>query len=410
MTLNSRPSFAKTLKQSVMAYAFNIFGIFAGTLIAYYSELFQAAPWAIVIYPPILSARGVIGGLFCGRLSTALHLGTVKPRFFENTKDFYLLFQAIVFLTFEASVFMALVAVLFGIVYRGALISELWSMVNVLMATMALSLLVISPLTLAVSFISFKHGLDPDIILYPVESTTADLLITVIYIFMLHIHILYGSFWQHLLLITNSALIFSATYILAKNIHEQEFIKTLRESLLTLIIVSFIINVAGAFLGRIDEIIREKQGVYEVYPVYVVYPALIDTIGDVGAVVGSTATTKLALGTLKASFASIKDHFSEISGAWTASLIMYFIYSILALTVIGALHPLNVARFSLLLFTVNILAAVLIILVSYSVAIITYKKGLDPDNFEIPVESSLADALTTISLLTALILWGLIWP
>lgn len=410
MTLNSRPSFAKTLKQSVMAYTFNIFGILAGTLIAYYSELFQAAPWAIVIYPPILSARGVIGGLFCGRLSTALHLGTVKPRFFENTKDFYLLFQAIVFLTFEASVFMALVAVLFGIIYRGALISELWSMVNVLMATMALSLLVISPLTLAVSFISFKRGLDPDIILYPVESTTADLLITVIYISMLHIHILYGSFWQHLLLIINSALIFSATYILAKNIHEQEFIKTLRESLLTLIIVSFIINVAGAFLGRIDEIIREKQGVYEVYPVYVVYPALIDTIGDIGAVVGSTATTKLALGTLKASFASIKDHFSEISGAWTASLIMYFIYSVLALTVIGALHPLNVARFSLLLFTVNILAAVLIILVSYSVAIITYKKGLDPDNFEIPVESSLADALTTISLLTALILWGLIWP
>lgn len=410
MTLNSRPSFAKTLKQSVMAYTFNIFGILAGTLIAYYSELFQAAPWAIVIYPPILSARGVIGGLFCGRLSTALHLGTVKPRFFENTKDFYLLFQAIVFLTFEASVFMALVAVLFGIIYRGALISELWSMVNVLMATMALSLLVISPLTLAVSFISFKRGLDPDIILYPVESTTADLLITVIYIFMLHIYILYGSFWQHLLLVTNSALIFSATYILAKNIHEQEFIKTLRESLLTLIIVSFIINVAGAFLGRIDEIIRKKQGVYEVYPVYVVYPALIDTIGDVGAVVGSTATTKLALGTLKASFASIKDHFSEISGAWTASLIMYFIYSVLALTVIGALHPLNVARFSLLLFTVNILAAVLIILVSYSVAIITYKKGLDPDNFEIPVESSLADALTTISLLTALILWGLIWP
>ncbi|MEM2719027.1 MAG: magnesium transporter, partial [Candidatus Bathyarchaeia archaeon] len=186
--------------------------------------------------------------------------------------------------------------------------------------------------------------------------------------------------------------------------------KTLRESLLTLIIVSFIINVAGAFLGRIDEIIREKQGIYEVYPVYVVYPALIDTIGDVGAVVGSTATTKLALGTLKASFTSIKNHFSEISGAWTASLIMYFIYSILALTVTGALHPLNITKFSLILFIVNILAAALIILVSYSVAIITYKKGLDPDNFEIPVESSLADALTTISLLTALILWGLIWP
>jgi cation transporter-like permease len=68
------------------------------------------------------------------------------------------------------------------------------------------------------------------------------------------------------------------------------------------------------------------------------------------------------------------------------------------------LTPLNLARFSLLLFTVNVLAAILIIIVSYSVAIITYQKGLDPDNFEIPIESSLADTLTTVSLLVALTL------
>jgi len=194
--------------------------------------------------------------------------------------------------------------------------------------------------------------------------------------------------------------------VLAKNIREPEFVKTLRESLLTLVLVSFIINVAGTVLGRVDELVREKEEVYGNYPVYVVYPALIDTIGDVGAVVGSTATTKLALGTLKSSFSSIKNHFTEISGAWAASLIMYFAYSILALTIKGILTPLNLARFSLLLFTVNVLAAVLIALVSYSVAIITYQRGLDPDNFEIPIESSLADTLTTVSLLVALTLWA----
>ncbi|MCX8170700.1 MAG: magnesium transporter [Candidatus Bathyarchaeota archaeon] len=410
MTLDLRPRFAKTLKQSLMAYLFNICGIFAGAIVAYNSELFRIAPWAVVVYPLILSSRGVIGGLFCGRLSTALHIGTIKPRFFGNTRSFYLLFQAIVFLMFEASVFMASVAVLFGIIYRGAPFSELWNMVNVLMATMTLSLLIVSPLTLAISFMSFKHGLDPDIILYPVESTTADLLITATYILVLYITIAQYSFWHYILLALNLALASAAVYILVKNMHEQEFIKTLRESLLTLIIVSFIINVAGAFLGIIDEVMREEQGVYDTYPIYVVYPALIDTIGDIGAVVGSTATTKLALGTLKASFTSIKSHFSEVLGAWAASLIMYFIYSVLAFAVIGALYPLGIARFSLLLFTVNILAAILIILVSYSVAIITYKRGLDPDNFEIPIESSLADTLTTISLLTALLLWGLIWP
>jgi mgtE-like transporter len=397
MALKVKPRFVETLKQSVMAYAFNIFGIAAGTIIAHYSGLFARAPWAVVIYPPILSARGVIGGLFCGRLSTALHLGTIQPRLFGNTKSFYLLFQAIVIMTFEASIMMSLIAAIF----RG--FGEFLGLINVFMATMALALIVISPLTLTVSFISFKHGLNPDIILYPIESTVADLLITSIYIAVLSLFLANSLFWGYFFAFISLALLLTSTFFLVKNAREPEFIKTLKESLLTLVLVSFIVNVAGATLGKVKELIHEEK---KLQPVYVVYPALIDTIGDVGAVVGSTATTKLALGTLKASFSSMKNHFMEISGAWAASLIMYFAYSISALLIIGTLTPISLATFTLFLFTINILAASLIILVSYSVAILTYQKGLDPDNFEIPIESSLADSITTISLLVALVLWA----
>ena len=396
MALKVKPRFVETLKQSVMAYAFNIFGIAAGTIIAYYSGLFAKAPWAVVIYPPILSARGVIGGLFCGRLSTALHLGTIQPRLFGNTKSFYLLFQAIVIMTFEASLMMSLIAALF----RG--FGEFLGLINVFMATMALALIVISPLTLAVSFISFKHGLDPDIILYPIESTVADLLITSIYMTVLNLFLANSLFWGYVFAFISLALLLTSAFFLVKNAREPEFIKTLKESLLTLVLVSFIVNVAGAALGKVEELIRGK----ELSQVYVVYPALIDTIGDVGAVVGSTATTKLALGTLKASFSSMKNHFMEVSGAWAASLIMYFAYSVLALLITGTFTPISLVTFTLFLLTVNVLAASLIILVSYSVAILTYQKGLDPDNFEIPIESSLADSITTISLLVALVLWA----
>ncbi|MEM1563208.1 MAG: magnesium transporter [Candidatus Bathyarchaeia archaeon] len=396
MALKTKPRFSETLKQSVMAYTFNIFGIAAGTIIAYNSGLFAKAPWAVVIYPPILSARGVIGGLFCGRLSTALHLGTVQPRLFGNTKSFYLLFQAIVIMTFEASLMMSLIAVLFS----G--LKEFLGLINVFMATMALALVVISPLTLTVSFISFKRGLDPDIILYPIESTVADLLITSIYIIVLGLFLSNSLFWGYIFTFISLALLLTSIFFLIKNVREPEFTRTLRESLLTLIMVSFIVNVAGTTLGKMEELIRGKG----LSQVYVVYPALIDTIGDVGAVVGSTATTKLALGTLKASLSSMKNHLMEISGAWVASLIMYFAYSVLALLITDAFAPISLMAFTLFLFTVNIFAASLIILVSYSVAILTYQRGLDPDNFEIPIESSLADSITTISLLAAFILWA----
>ncbi|MEM1539940.1 MAG: magnesium transporter [Candidatus Bathyarchaeia archaeon] len=379
-----------------MAYAFNIFGIAAGTIVAYNSGLFAKAPWAVAIYPPILSARGVVGGLFCGRLSTALHLGTVQPRLFGNTKSFYLLFQAIVVITFEAGLMMSLIAALF----RG--FEEFLSLTNVFMATMALALVIISPLTLTVSFISFKHELDPDIILYPIESTVADLLITSIYITVLGLFLTNSLLWSYIFTLVSLTLFLTSIFFLIKNSREPEFIRTLKESLLTLVLVSFIVNVAGATLGKVEELMRGK----ELSQIYVVYPALIDTIGDVGAVVGSTATTKLALGTLRASLSSVKNHQVEILGAWTASLIMYFAYSVLALLITGVFAPISLLTFTLFLFTVNVFAAFLIILVSYSVAILTYQRGLDPDNFEIPIESSLADSITTISLLVAIILWA----
>jgi cation transporter-like permease len=209
-------------------------------------------------------------------------------------------------------------------------------------------------------------------------------------------------FWGRIFALTSLALLLTSAFFLVKNAREPEFIKTLKESLLTLVLVSFIVNVAGATLGRVEELIRGRR----LNQVYVVYPALIDTIGDVGAVVGSTATTKLALGTLKTSFSSMKNHLMEISGAWAASLIMYFAYSVLALLITGTFAPTSLVTFTFFLFTVNIFAASLIILVSYSVAILTYQRGLDPDNFEIPIESSMADSITTISLLVALVLWA----
>jgi len=398
----SKPThkFGQTLRESLAAYAFNLVGIVAGTIIASYAGLFKLAPWVILVYPSVVSARGVIGGLFCGRLSTALHLGTVQPRFLGNTKSFHLLFRAVVVLTLEASVGMSLVAMLFGSVFLGIAASDFWSILSVTVATMALALLVVSPLTVTVSFVSFKHGLDPDIILYPVESTVSDLFITMIYVLVVNLFLQFGMAGKALVGFSGLVLIFISSFYLLRNLREPEFVKTIRESLLTLVFVAFIVNVTGSTLGKIAEVVGERR------EVYTVYPAMIDTMGDVGAVVGSTATTKLALGTLQASISSIKNHASEVSAAWIASSLMYAVYAVSSLTIQGLLSPSNLFEFTALLLTANVAAGAVIVLVSYVVAVLTYKKGLDPDNFVIPIESSLADSITTISLLLALGLMG----
>jgi len=261
-TTGFKQEFTSALRQSLMAYAFNIFGIVASTIFAYFLGVFQSFPWAFIIYPPILSARGVIGGLFCGRLSTGLHLGTVQPSFSKNTRSFYLLLHATVVLTLEASILMGLIAAALFTWLKSVLTPELFRILTVVMSTMALALIVISPLAITASFLSFKHGLNPDIVLYPVESTLADLLITLIYVGVLKVIAFNDFTGQYLPISISLILVFCAMYSTIRNFREKEFVKTIKEPLLTIILVSLIINVAGSTFGRISEIVEERRDIH----------------------------------------------------------------------------------------------------------------------------------------------------
>jgi len=385
----------QTFKQSLFSLLFILGAILAGIMLSLHVEFFGEHPWALAIYPGILSMRGVIGGLFSGRLSTGLHIGTVRLGFTKNTRKFYTLWRATIVLTLESSITLGIAASLFGIFFWGIDFVDSIAILGVVTATMALSLILISPVTVAVSILSFRRGLDPDVVVYPVISTVADVFVTICYIVVLNASFSSGYGGYYSIGLVNFAFLLLASYVVFRDIREEDFITTIKESFLTIVSVAFIVNVTGSFLARITEAVGDKP------EIYIVYPALIDTIGAVGSIVGSTATTKLVLGTLKSSFSSIKQHLNEVGGAWTASLVMFMFYSIIS-GVMQGLPVLKFLRFTGLLLATNIMATLSMVITAYAVGILTYRKGWDPDNFVIPIESSLADTITTISLLVAL--------
>jgi cation transporter-like permease len=62
----------------------------------------------------------------------------------------------------------------------------------------------------------------------------------------------------------------------------------------------------------------------------------------------------------------------------------------------------SVLNFIGIIWVSNIIAVIGIVILSYGVAIITFKKGLNPENFVIPVETSVATIITSAALLIAL--------
>jgi mgtE-like transporter len=381
----------KALGQSLLSLSFNLAGLLAGTLLASHLDVFSLTPWALLLFPGILSVRGAIGGLFSGRLGTALHVGTVRPSFTKNTKSFHQLYCAITVLTLGSSIAVGLTTSLFGAFLMGTTALDSLAILAITNTTMGFSLVSMSPITLGISVLSFKRGLDPDVIVYPVISTVADVLVAVCYILVLE-SFFSSQLGRILIGLFNLALVLVVCYIWIRNRREQEFVKTVREFSLTLLLVAFIVNLTGSVLSKVSQVIGGRP------EVYVAYPALIDTVGDVGSIVGSTATTKLALGTIEPSLSGIKEHLPEIGGAWLASLIMFILYAVAA-----SIHtaPSQFLRLVAELSATNILAVSSMVLISFAVALSTRRRGWDPDNFVIPIESSMADTITTVSLLLA---------
>ena len=389
-------SFWGMFKETSLTFSFGLGGLFAGLMFASQLGIFELAPWVITLYPAVISAKGVGSGLLSGRLSTGLHLGTIHTRFFGNTKSFYKLLEALIVLTLVTSVTICAISLVFGYLFWGITLADFPAILAIVVATMALGLL-LSFLTIKVSFISFEKGLDPDVFLYPVMSTVADIFITICYIAVINLFF-FGIVGQWFIGLSCLVPVFIVFYILSKNLHEAEFTKTLKESMVTMFLVSLLVNLTGTLLLGISKFITERV------EIYAIYTALIGMIGNVGSVVGSTATTKLALGLLTPSFSSMRKHAKNIFSAWGASIIMFIILAVLSLSIHDIFSFSSVYQLFSIVLIANVLAVATIVILTYAISILTFKRGLDPDNFVIPVESSLADSVTSLALFVALLL------
>jgi mgtE-like transporter len=391
-------AFFKALRET-WTYFFDIGGLFAGFLVASQLRVFDLSSWAIAVYPAILTAKGVTGGMLSGRLASELHVGTLYPRLFRNTRGFYRLLEAMIAITVVVSVVMSSFSVAFGSLFWGITPADFLDILTVVLATMTLGLIV-SLITTNAAFITFEKGLDPDATVYPIMSTVADIFITVFYVVTLKLFFGFGSLGRFAVILIGLIPIVITLCVLPRGIHEEEFVKTIKEPFLALIFVAFIANFTGTIFKRIEAVAGGRL------EIYTVYPALMAMTGDVDSVVSSTATTKFALGLSKPSFSSIRNQATQVFSVWTVSIIIYLLFSVLSLLMNGEFALYSFLRFTSLLLVVNVIAIAAIVLVSYAMALLTFQKSLDPDNVTTPVESSLADSITTIALLGTLLLIG----
>lgn len=379
----------KIFLESIFSLTNTPLGLVAGVIFTmFYTSLIRFRRWSIAIYPTVLTTRGVINGILAGRLSTGLHVGLINPSLTKNTKYFHAILSSQLTLSLLSSLLTSFIA----FIVTSAPAEDLNMIIFTSIAIQAISLGLINPTTAIIAFIAYRKGLDPDIILYPFSSSIADVLSTISYVISL-----ITIFWFNIagiitIYIIGLIAIFFSCINTYKFRDEKEYWKTLRESLLAVVITTLIAMISGYSLLQIERQLEEAHGVL------LIYPALIDSLGDIAASFGSITTTRLHLGLIEAKIGGIRRQLSDLVQIWFSGLTYYAIYGLTAHLIDRSLKSffIVIASFSMV--------SPLIILLVYSIAILTFKKGLDPDNFVIPIETSVTDAMITVCLAILIIL------
>jgi len=400
-------AFFTSFKETLAGHFIGVGGLIAGLIVAWQLDVFRdpRAPWAIAVYPTVLTAKAVINGTFSGRLNTALHIGTISPRFSGNMKTLGRIFQRILVLTLATSVAMSVISTIFVSLFWGVPPASFSDILIVIVPTMSLGLihyLFIVPVTFAV----FKKGLDLDGVAYPIAATIADVFITVCYALAVNLLFNFGEPGKYTVLSIAIVPAVLMLYSLSRSIHEEGFARAIKTSIVGLMFVAVVANIMGTILQEINVGVSLWKGSLPLYPasLFAAYPALIELVGDAALVIGSTATTRLVLGLLEPYFSAMKDHALQILGAWAASAVAFIPISAASLFLTGTFSLPAFYLLTSVLLAANAFAMIAMILISYALAILTFKKGLDPDHLVVPIESGLAGTLTTIALLAALFL------
>ncbi|HUT82227.1 MAG TPA: magnesium transporter [Candidatus Bathyarchaeia archaeon] len=393
--------------QALIALSFDGGGIVSGT-IASVAMNTQQIKWILLMYGPLLAARGDIAVL-AGKLGTGLHLGAVKPTFRKNTPIYKTLLASTLTIAMIDAVLVGIITYImnlltFPVKYK-VLDPTLFFVIPVLV--MAITALISTQITSFVAFFTYKKGMNPDIYVIPVMSTVNNILITAIYagvLFILKPWQIGGAddtYWSpalpgskemlptYIAIIPAILAIIGILFVILKNRKDHEYRKMMKEAIFAVFASALIGTITGFTLTK------GEQALEDFPQLLVAFPALIGTLVDQTAITANILITDFSAGYVEAKLSSIKKPkvFTTFLGIGLGGIIITILLTAVGTFIKwGSVMKLwHIAMVMLVNVMANILGFIIVGLLIYVLAIVAFRREIDPDNFAIPLTACLAD-------------------
>jgi mgtE-like transporter len=372
------------------AAVLSIAGIYLGSV----REVLALIPGLMVLLPSIIHIRGSIAGVFACRLSSAMHLGEFSIDFEEGSvlgDNIRASFVITILIAFVIGIFSYAASRIFGYPVIGVTDLVLISVVTGIVAGA-----VVMGITLLIALASYRYGLDLDMIGAPTVTTSGDL-VTLPILVLSATFVMLLSPWIRLVLGGIAVAVAVAAVVYTQR-RPEGIGPIVRENLFLLIPLSVLGTLAGlTYSFNLEELVT-------IAVFLILIPPFTGGLGSIGGILGSRLSTGMHTGELNPSFLPERGvvHHFIISYLYTLILL-----PLLALIAHGAAVLMGLNSPGLGMLVIISLAAGLVVMtlvngVAYATASLSFRYGLDPDNFGIPVITSLIDLIGAAALVTAI--------
>jgi len=374
----------------ISAAAASVAGIYLGSV----REVLELIPGLMVLLPSIIDMRGNIAGVLASRLSSSMHLGEFSIDFREGCTlgdNIRASFIITILIAFVLGAFAYIATALSGLPVVG-----ITDLVLISVISGVVSGLVVMGITLIIALASYRYGLDLDMIGAPTVTTSGDIVTLPILVLSATFVVLLSPAMR---MILGVIVIAAAVAAVIYTRHRPEGVRPIvRENIFLLIPLSVLGTLAGLTYSF------SLEALVTIAAFLILIPPFTGSLGSIGGILGSRLSTGMHTGELNPSFLPERGvvHHFIISYLYTLILL-----PLLALIAHGAAVLMGLNSPGLGMLVIISLAAGLVVMtlvngVAYATASLSFRYGLDPDNFGIPVITSLIDLIGAAALVTAI--------
>ncbi len=379
--------------------------LITGLTLAAFTDTLERFPGLLLFIPAAIGLRGNVFGPLGSRLSTAIRAGT----FSWSRRPESLLGQNVIgalMASLLAAVGVATIAELVALALSGGSVDVIgWAdFIVVSVVGGAMASVVVLAITLGLAVASARFGWDLDNVTAPLVSASGDFV--TLPALVLATGLIRRQWFTRSLALVLVVLVLTAAAYVFRRARRRQWVDAGRvvvESVPVLLVAGTLSLFAGIVLERsIDRFLTFSVLV-------VLLPGYLATGGALGGILANRLSTKVHLGLVEPARLPQGEARHDIRIVYGLALPIFTLLALLAGTigvVVGKTSP-GLAHLVAAAVTGGLLATTCVCLVAYYGTLLVVRFGLDPDNHGIPLVSASLDVVGSITLIVALLIWGI---